>query len=60
MSFENRYRKHKTFIENRWQPIDVKVLSEEDPKKKESIIIEAKGELMYKTGVFVSSFYLNS
>ena len=42
MSFENRYRKHKTFIENRWQPIDVKVLSEEDPKKKESIIIEAK------------------
>jgi len=34
MSFENRYRKHKTFIENRWQPIDVKVLSEEDPKKK--------------------------
>ena len=42
MSFENRYRKHKTFIENRWQPIDVKVLSEEDPKKKVSIIIEAK------------------
>ena len=42
MSFENRYRKHKTFIENRWQPIDVKVLSEEDPKKKKSIIIEAK------------------
>ena len=42
MSFENRYRKHKTFIENRWQPIDVKVLSEKDPKKKESIIIEAK------------------
>ena len=41
MSFENRYRKHKTFIENRWQPIDVKVLSEEDPKKKVSIIIEA-------------------
>ena len=37
MSFENRYRKHKTFIENRWQPIDVKVLSEEDPKKKVSI-----------------------
>ena len=42
MSLENRYRKHKTFIENRWQPIDVKVLSEEDPKKKVSIIIEAK------------------
>ena len=42
MSFENRYRKHKTFIENRWQPIDVKVLSEKDPKKKVSIIIEAK------------------
>ena len=42
MDFQERYLKHKTFIENRWQPIDVKVLSEEDPKKKESIIIEAK------------------
>jgi len=42
MDFQERYRKHKTFIENRWQPIDVKVLSEEDPKKKVSIIIEAK------------------
>ena len=42
MDLQERYRKHKTFIENRWQPIDVKVLSEEDPKKKESIIIEAK------------------
>ena len=42
MDFQERYRKHKTFIENHWQPIDVKVLSEEDPKKKVSIIIEAK------------------
>ena len=42
MSFENRYLKHKTFIENRWQPIDVKVLSEEDPEKKKSIIREEK------------------
>ena len=42
MSFENRYRKHKTFIENRWQPIDVKVLSEEDREKKISIIREEK------------------
>ena len=42
MSFENRYRKHKTFIENRWQPIDVKVILEEDPEKKISIIREAK------------------
>ena len=42
MDLQERYRKHKTFIENRWQPIDVKVLSEEDPKKKVSIIIEAK------------------
>ena len=42
MSFENRYRKHKTFIENRWQPIDVKVLLEEDPEKKISIIREEK------------------
>ena len=42
MSFENRYRKHKTFIENRWQPINVKVILEEDPEKKISIIREAK------------------
>ena len=42
MSFENRYRKHKTFIENRWQPIDVKVILEEDPEKKKSIIREEK------------------
>ena len=42
MSFQERYEKHKTFIENRWQPIDVKVLLEEDPEKKISIIREAK------------------
>ena len=42
MDFQERYRKHKTFIENRWQPIDVKVLLEEDPEKKISIIREAK------------------
>ena len=42
MDFQERYRKHKTFIENRWQPIDVKVLSEEDPEKKKSIIREEK------------------
>ena len=42
MSFDNRYRKHKTFIENRWQPIDVKVILEEDPEKKISIIKAAQ------------------
>ena len=42
MSFQERYRKHKTFIENRWQPIDVKVILEEDPEKKKSIIREEK------------------
>ena len=42
MDFQERYRKHKTFIENRWQPIDVKVILEGDPEKKVSIIIEAK------------------
>ena len=42
MDLQERYRKHKTFIENRWQPIDVKVLSEEDPEKKISIIREEK------------------
>ena len=42
MDFQERYRKHKTFIENRWQPIDVKVILEEDPEKKISIIRDAK------------------
>ena len=42
MSFENRYRKHKNFIQERWQPINVKVILEEDPEKKISIIREAK------------------
>ena len=42
MDFQERYRKHKTFIENRWQPIDVKVLLEEAPEKKISIIREEK------------------
>ena len=42
MDLQERYRKHKTFIENRWQPIDVKVILEEDPEKKISIIREEK------------------
>ena len=42
MDLQERYRKHKTFIENRWQPIDVKVILEEDPEKKKSIIREEK------------------
>ena len=42
MELQERYRKHKTFIENRWQPIDVKVILEEDPENKISIIREEK------------------
>ena len=42
MDLQERYRKHKTFIENRWQPIDVKVILEEDLEKKISIIREEK------------------
>jgi len=42
MDFQERYRKHKTFIENRWQPIDVKVILEEDPEMKISILKKAK------------------
>jgi len=42
MDLQERYRKHKTFIENRWQPIDVKVILEEDPENKISIIREEK------------------
>ena len=42
MDLQERYRKHKTFIENRWQPIDVKVILEGDPEKKISIIREEK------------------
>jgi hypothetical protein len=42
MSFENRYRKHKTFIENRWLPFSVKVMLEKDPENKISIIRAAQ------------------
>ena len=48
MDLQERYRKHKTFIENRWQPIDVKVILEEDPGKKISIIREEKRELQMR------------
>ena len=42
MDLQERYRKHKTFIEKRWQPIDVKVILEGDPEKKISIIKAAQ------------------
>ena len=42
MDLQERYRKHKTFIVNRWQPIDVIVIFEGDPDKKISIIRKAQ------------------
>ena len=42
MSFENVYPKDQTFIEKRWQPIEIKLMLEEDLEKKISIIREAK------------------
>jgi len=42
MSLKERYEKHKNFIRERWQPIDIKVLLQEDPEKKKSIIREEK------------------
>ena len=42
MSLKERYEKHKNFIRERWQPIDIKVLLQEDPEKKISIIKAAQ------------------
>ena len=42
MSFEYLYRKHKNFIQERWRPFSVKVMLEEDPKNKISIIRAAQ------------------
>ena len=42
MSIENLYPKDQTFIEKRWQPIEIKLMLEEDLEKKISIIREAK------------------
>ena len=42
MSIENLYPKDQTFIEKRWQPIEIKLILEEDLEKKISIIREAK------------------
>ena len=36
------YRKHETFIKERWLPIDIKVMLEEDPEKKISFLKEAQ------------------
>ena len=38
MSFQERYEKHKNFIQERWLPFSVKVMLEEGPKIKISII----------------------
>ena len=42
MSLKERYEKHKNFIQERWQPIHIKVLLQEDPEKKISIIKAAQ------------------
>ena len=42
MSFQERYEKHKNFIQERWLPISVKVMLEEDPKNKIIIIRAAQ------------------
>ena len=42
MSFQERYEKHKNFIQERWLPISVKVMLEKDPKNKISIIRAAQ------------------
>ena len=42
MSFQERYEKHKNFIQERWLPFSVKVMLEEDLKNKISIIREAQ------------------
>ena len=42
MSFEYLYRKHKNFIQERWRPFSIKVMLEEDPKNKISIIRAAQ------------------
>ena len=42
MSFQERYEKHKNFIQERWLPFSVKVMLEEDPKNKIIIIRAAQ------------------
>ena len=42
MSFQERYEKHKNFIQERWLPFSVKVMLEKDPKNKISIIRKAQ------------------
>ena len=42
MSFENLYPKDQTFIEKRWQPIEIKLMLEEDLEKKISVLKKAQ------------------
>jgi hypothetical protein len=42
MSFQERYEKHKNFIQERWLPFSVKVMLEKDPENKISIIRAAQ------------------
>ena len=42
MNFNSFYFEHRAFIEERWLPIKVKVMLEEDPEKKISIIRKAQ------------------
>ena len=42
MDFQERYRKHETAIQKRWEPILKEVLLQEEPEKKISILKKAK------------------
>ena len=42
MNFNSFYFEHRAFIEERWLPINLKVMLEEDPEKKISIIRKAQ------------------
>ena len=42
MDFQERYLKHKTAIQKRWEPILTEVLLQEEPEKKISILKKAK------------------
>jgi len=42
MNFNSIYFEHRAFIEERWLPINLKVMLEEDPEKKISIIRKAQ------------------
>ena len=48
MDFQERYRKHKTFIEKRWLPISLEVMLQEGPEKKISILKKHNSRLQMR------------